>query len=267
MIRVGLRSLERFLFPNTCVACDTLVGSNEPDALVCAVCRSRARSVPEGCARCQQPLPPVGPCRFCEHWTPALDRVRSAVWLGSEARAMIHHLKYRNAAILADVVADVIVKHVPQPGLGWLVPVPVGRKRLRDRGYNQAELVAKALGIRWELPVATRALRRSRETKSQTALTPEARLANVAGAFEAHGPPKRLGQTVRTPVDSHRIGRSDVRTPGRLREGIAVLIDDVMTTGATLNAAANALAGAGWPEIAAVTFARAMPYEVGAAGP
>jgi predicted amidophosphoribosyltransferase len=269
MRQAALRSLERFLLPNACVACDTVVGSNEPDALVCAVCRSRTRRVPMGCPRCQQPVPPVGPCRFCQDWTPALSNVTSAVWLGPEARAIIHHLKYGNAGSLADVVADIIVKYVAQPSGGWLMPIPIARRRLRDRGYNQAALVARSLGIRWGLPVAEGVLRRTRETKTQTALTPEARVANVAGAFAADRPPKRIGGRAPGLVGVSDVCPSDLPPPRgpTPRARIPVLIDDVMTTGATLDAAAHALAAAGWPQISAMTFARAMPYEIGAAGP
>src|SRR4029077_14776188 len=71
------------------------------------------------------------------------------------------------------------------PGIdsAWLVPVPLGRARLRSRGYNQSERLARALGRRWQRPVVD-LLVRTRDTAAQTALTPEARLANVAGAFE-----------------------------------------------------------------------------------
>jgi ComF family protein len=112
-----------------------------------------------------------------------------------------------------------------------LVPVPLAATRLRDRGYNQSEHLALALGQLVARPVQAAALKRVRETPTQTALTPEARLANVAGAFTATG------------VQGRRV----------------VLVDDVFTTGATLIAAASALTRAGATTVEAVTFARAKP--------
>ena len=119
----------------------------------------------------------------------------------------------------------------PLTGRLVLVPVPLAPKRLRDRGYNQSEHLARALAAYSGKPVLVEALRRTRETPTQTALTPEARLANVAGAFEGRG------------VQGSRV----------------VLVDDVFTTGATLLAAAAALTQAGAAQVEAVTFARARP--------
>jgi ComF family protein len=115
-----------------------------------------------------------------------------------------------------------------------IIPVPLGATRLRERGYNQCELLARALGRRWGVPVWTDVLTRARETSSQTRLTPEDRLRNVSGAFS-------------TPV------------PGRikLRAAHVVLIDDVVTTASTLNACAAALFDGGARVLSYVTFARA----------
>jgi ComF family protein len=111
-----------------------------------------------------------------------------------------------------------------------LIPVPLGARRARERGYNQSERIAAALGRRLGLPVRTDLLRRTRETRTQTALTPEARRANLAGAF--------AGEDAR---------------------GLAlVLVDDVFTTGATLVAAAETLRAAGAASVDGVTFARAV---------
>ena len=220
----ALRALERLLLPNVCVACDGPVAREAPDELLCSLCRARLRRPGRGCQRCQQPLPPVGPCRFCAEWPDALRRVRSAAWLGPEAREMVHHLKYEGYTALGRPLAELIARAVPRP---------------------TDSVIARALGTVWGVPVVEPLLRRVRDTRSQTALTPDERRANVTGAFYAAPPPDRGGE----------------------RGGAAViLVDDVLTTGATLAAAAAALATAGWSEVGAVTFARALPFELRADG-
>jgi len=188
----------------------------------------------------------VGPCRFCDSWPQALESVLSAVWLGAEAREIIHHLKYEGYTALAAAIADAIRRAVPHPPTGVLVPVPLGARRRRARGYNQATAIARALSARWQLPVWEHVLGRSRNTRSQTSLGPQERRSNVSGAFVAAPPPRSLGKGER--------GR------GKRREPSVILVDDVLTTGATLAAAASALEGAGWPTVSAVTFARALPF-------
>lgn len=235
----ALRSLERLLLPNSCVACGRLAGRASPDALVCALCSSRLRVVPVGCERCAQPLPPVGPCRFCADWPETLSHVRSAVWLGDEAREIVHYLKYEGYTKLARLAAQSIARVIPRPHSAVLVPVPLSRRRLRHRGYNQAEVIARELGRTWDVPCDSGVLIRTRDTKTQTALTPDERNSNVAGAFFA------------SPAPSPRAEASSI-----------ILVDDVLTTGATLVAAAAALQEAGWWGVGAVTFARALPFEV-----
>ena len=243
MRRELLRTLERFLLPNACVCCERLIGGSQPDALVCGVCRSRLTSVVGGCRRCRQPLPPVGPCRFCAWWPPSLRWARSAVWLGDQASRIVHHLKYEGYTALGAEMARIVARAVPHPGSALLVPLPLAGRRLRQRGYNQSDTVATALASQWKLPVVDAILRRVRDTPSQTALDPAARRANVAGAFSAKSAP------------------TDVDAAASETAPAVILVDDVLTTGATLAAAATALAVAGWPDMGAVTFARALPFD------
>ncbi len=135
-------------------------------------------------------------------------RARSAVWLDAGARDAVHALKYRGLGRVAQDLADVMARHLPQPPAGAaLVPVPLAPRRQRERGYNQSARLATALSARWNIPLRDCLVRR-RETRTQTALTPEARLANVAGAFET------------------RIGERGTRNS-------LVLVDDVFTTGSS----------------------------------
>ncbi len=245
-----LSMLERLLLPNACVVCGRPVERGHPDALVCTMCLARLAPLVGGCERCAQPLPPVGPCRFCAEWSDSITWVRSGVWLGDEARALVHHLKYEGYVALGTVMATVTARHVAARRPLCLIPIPLGPRRRKRRGYNQAEILARALGERWRVPVLSNALRRHRETGPQTSLDATAREANVAGAFSASGcPTGRLGPMTR---DS-RLGAS------------VILVDDVLTTGATVSAAAQALWEGGWSAIGAVTFARALPYAAKAA--
>ncbi|MCZ6759994.1 MAG: phosphoribosyltransferase family protein [Gemmatimonadetes bacterium] len=231
-----LRSLERLLLPNSCLVCERLVERDRPDDLLCAVCRWRFRRVGVGCERCAHPLPPVGPCRFCTDWPAALGRTRSAVWLTNEARVTVHALKYDGYTRAAEIMAEAVASHVLHPEVDVLVPVPLGRRRLRSRGYNQAAALCRALSRAWGIPMRDGVLERTRETRSQTELTPEERSENVRAAFQAKPPDESSGKR-------------------------AAIVDDVLTTGATLCAIAETMAGTGWIEVNAITFARAQTYE------
>ncbi|HXE56887.1 MAG TPA: phosphoribosyltransferase family protein [Gemmatimonadales bacterium] len=226
----SLRAFERWLLPGECLLCLQPTGGAPDDPLVCAVCRSRWRPVPDPvCGRCGQPEIPGLACRLCADWGETLSRVRSAVWLDAGPRRAVHHLKYDGWWRVAEAMADAMRRLEPLAHAQVLVPVPLARRRERERGYNQSQRLAAALA-RWSGGrVLAGALARTRETRSQTALTPEARRANVEGAFGARG----------------------------VRGLAIVLVDDVFTTGATLLAAARALRDAGAARVDAVTFARA----------
>jgi ComF family protein len=152
------------------------------------------------------------------------------VWLEGSARDAVHQLKYGGWSRAAEAMAESMKGLEPLTGQVCLIPIPLGRRRQRVRGYNQSERIAAALAGRIGRPVRTDLLQRVRETRTQTALTPEARHANVAAAFSA------------IPVTGLEL----------------VLVDDVFTTGATLAAAAAALVDAGAARVEAVTFARAV---------
>jgi ComF family protein len=228
--RIGalVRGLERWLLPAECVLCR---GPAEDDALVCGVCRSRWRAVPHPvCARCGEPREQDEACGVCAGWPPGLARVRSAVRLDGGARDVVHKLKYEGWWRVTETMAARMAGLEPLTAGVSLIPVPLARRRERLRGYNQSERLAVALGALLGLRVRTDVLRRTRATATQTALTPDQRRANVAGAFAA----------------------------SRARGLHAVLVDDVFTTGATLLAAADALAAAGAARVEAVTFGRAV---------
>jgi ComF family protein len=223
--------LERWLLPPICLLCHEPVPDREADALICSLCRVRWRAIPHPlCDRCGEPRSRDLECRLCAEWPVGLSRVRSAVWLEDSARSAVHRLKYEGWTRVSEGMAAAMRPLEPLTGRVSLIPVPLGTRRLRKRGYNQSQCLAGALGAAIGAEVRSDLLRRVRETPTQTALTPEARHANVAGAFHA----------------------------ANVKDLDLVLVDDVFTTGATLAAAGAALAEAGATRVQAVTFARAV---------
>jgi ComF family protein len=173
---------------------------------------------------------------------PFVRAARSACWLPHEVgSAVVHALKYHGWTCAARAMArrmarlswphDVVIERAA------LVAVPLAAVRQRERGYNQAALVADSLSAHWRIPVWRDVLRRTRATRTQTRLTPGERSANVRDAFEVPDGPQ---------------GARD-----RIRGLHLVLVDDVLTTGATLNACAAALFNAGARTISYATFGRA----------
>jgi ComF family protein len=194
------------------------------------------------CDRCQEPLSaaataPDTPafCWRCRQEETVFDRLRAFGAYDGELRKLIVLLKYNGVRSLAGPLGSWLAILLHQnPELAEadvLVPVPLHPRRRRARGYNQAELLAEELSGWTKLPIEPRGLRRLKDTSSQTGLTPLQRAENVRGAFACD-----------TKLDSTRI----------------LLLDDVCTTGATLNACARVLKRAGAARVHAVTVARVV---------
>ena len=150
----------------------------------------------------------------------------------------MHALKYHGWTAAATGMGDRMAR-LDWPGdvveeRAALVPVPLARVRMRERGYNQSVLLARVLADRWRIALLPDALERTRATGSQTRLTPEWRRRNVSGAFRA--------------IPSARTA---------LRGAHLILVDDVVTTAATLNACATALCDGGARIVSYATFGRA----------
>ncbi len=226
------------LLPRACAACERPVDAAEPGA-VCGRCWSRIRLLPQPrCQRCGHPHDRWG-CGWCELLPPFVRAVRSVCWTHEGAgSAIIHALKYGGWQGVAAGMAERMAR-LPWPvdvlaERSALVPIPLAAPRERERGFNQSERVARALAPRWGIPVWSDVVTRTRATVTQTRLTPGERLRNVSGAF---------GITT--------------GAPARLAGAHLLLVDDVVTTGATLNACAEALFAAGARIISYVTFGRA----------
>lgn len=233
------------VFAPRCVGCGAPLATASAERLVCPACWSRARPLPAPrCPRCWNPLR-AGPaegsaCPLCPALPPSLRALRSAFVMAEPVRSLVHSLKYGGwtalAAPMAARMADLPLPPDVEEEARLVLPVPLGAARLRQRGYNQAALLAREVARRrgWESPDGV--LVRGRSTATQTHLHPAERRANVAGAFA---------------VPAGHVSC--------VRGEHLVLVDDVWTTGATALACADALLHAGARAITVMTFARALP--------
>ena len=230
------------VFPPVCPICKTLLDGTEEDLTICPQCRKTIRLVhPPYCPRCGLPVPSgggeghlCGPC-LQERWYFEVHRT-SGLYEGALKEA-IHRFKYGGVFPLVKVFGDLL-----QPTLQALsqdypvdvmVPVPLHIRRLRERGFNQALLLVKELSKRTGVTYAERALKKVNDTPVQSALKKKERKKNLRGAFQVKNQEAIQGKAV-------------------------VLVDDVYTTGATVNECSHALLKAGAERVAVLTVARAL---------
>jgi ComF family protein len=182
---------------------------------------------PPFCVKCGEPAPAIeGLCGLCVKGEHIFDFARSALVFTDTLRGIIHHLKYSDRVSLANPLGDILRECLEREAFtgDLIIPVPLHRSRQRQRGYNQAELIAARLGG----PMDTRLLRRRKNTPSQTGLSRNERKRNLASAFEVR----------------------------RKLTGKVIVVDDVYTTGSTANEIARALKRAGAERVEVLTVAR-----------
>lgn len=230
-VRRWLAWLGDALYPGRCGLCLA------PGGAVCAGCLGDLPVLENPCPTCAMPLPAAGVCPDCIRRPPELDGLRAGWAYAWPLDQLILAYKH-GASTAAERVLTQLAGHLagklsgaaaPRPDL--VLPVPLHERRLRERGFNQAEQLARQVASVLGVPLATRMLRRTRPTDSQQGLGRKARHRNVQGAFVWNGDPL-AGQQV-------------------------LVVDDVATTGATLTALAGVLRAAGAVRVEGLVLARA----------
>ena len=233
-----MKRLLDIIYPRRCLGC----GVSSPDTFryICWDCWSDAARVEAPfCDLCGDPVAGAVDhdfiCYSCSAEKPAFDGARSAARYDGVVGEALRQLKYEKALWLAPDLAELLCNCIgaeyPDRAFDVLIPVPLHHVRRRERGYNQSAVLAHELGRRMGCPVRFRALKRIRPTATQTNLTAKERLSNVANAFQNRREKGLAGRRV-------------------------LLIDDVMTTGATVNACANTLRKGGAESVHVITVAR-----------
>lgn len=230
------------LFPALCPVCESPLGDDRRDPLCGACWGAIPRLRGPRCPRCGAPaVAPVGapgpvtagaPCAACIARPPAFHYACAAAAYAGTVREAMHAFKFGSRRALARPLAALVVEECgPLAGVDALVPVPLAPGRERERGFNQARLLAERLARALAVPVQPRWLRRARPTRPQSELGAAERRDNVRDAFRAS--PAVAGRHV-------------------------VVVDDVLTTGATAGECARALRRAGAERVGVLTVARAL---------
>jgi ComF family protein len=235
------RALLDIVFPPLCHACKEFI-PDAGDLHLCTGCRGEVHVVSSPlCTVCGIPFATPGgidhPCGACLATHPRFAAARAAVLFDGVARDLIHRFKYDKKVHLArpltHLATETLTSFAVSAGAEILIPVPLHRRRLRERGFNQAVLLGRPLSKTWGIPLVVDNLKRIRWTEPQVTLSAAEREANVRGAF-------------------------DLVNPAAVRGKKIVLLDDVYTTGSTVAECSRVLRQAGAEGVYVITVARAV---------
>lgn len=233
-----LKAVVDTVFPRTCLCCKEKLGDWQQDDFVCRKCISKIKkNLPPFCSSCGRHLDKKdfskNICNSCAKNRLHFDRAFAPCVYDGVIKELIHEFKYRDkdylGKSLAKIMADFIKTYeLPLDCVDYIVPVPLHDTRLREREFNQAEVLSRHICEEFDKDLITGIIRRSRYTKTQTELNPDERLLNVKQSFH---------------------------TTGDLSGKNVLLVDDVLTTGATSSEAAHALKSAGANIVFVLTLA------------
>jgi ComF family protein len=238
---VFLTALLNILFPPLCHVCRSHL--RDPTEIhLCPECRDKISLIDSPfCPVCGIPFAAEDdrdhPCGTCLTRPRPFAAARAAARFEGPVQEIIHRFKYGKKAHLSRPLGLLTAATLAHFGAAipcdFIVPVPLHRKRLRERGFNQSQLIGRVLAKKWKIPQSLNNLRRIRWTDPQTGLSAPERIRNIRGAFV-------------------------VATPEKVKDKSLLLVDDVYTTGSTITECAKTLRRAGAREIRVVTVARAV---------
>lgn len=217
-----------WVFPPSCAGCGI------PGTRLCPKCLANIRRIkPPICKICGEKLSNGNICTRCRFTPPKITAIRSWAVYEDTVRKGLHQLKYSRNIALGDTFSVYLCNLLLDTGwhIDVIAPIPLGNVRQKERGYNQAALLAKPVARQLKIPYQPKIVRRTRETISQVTLTLADRKTNVAGAFKAK---------------QELVNGKNV-----------LIIDDITTSGSTLEACAEALFSAGAKNVYGMTVARA----------
>ncbi len=235
-----IRRLLHAVFPMNCRTCQRSLG-DDPIPFFCQPCWNHITPIlSPTCPRCFHPFPsrdslshsPRHVCGACRKRPPAYNQAWTPYAYQSPLKEAISLLKYHGKTQLAPSLAQLMTRATPVPtNVDAIIAVPLHPDRLREREFNQALLLAHHLGRQWNIPVLTNVLSRTKPTRPQTSLTRQERLKNLRRCFS-------------------------VTTPSAVEGKTTLVVDDVFTTGTTVNECAKALRKAGVQAVYVQTLAR-----------
>lgn len=228
-VRMLASTLTGWLAPHVCFVC----GASGDGAPVCAACDDELPRLEPACPVCATPVPDEQVCGHCLRQAPAYDTTVALFAYRLPVDRMVQALKYRHRLALAAYLSRLMASCPrPERAVDMVMPMPLHRARLRERGYNQAVELARPLARAWGVPLELGLVERVLNVPPQASLPWKARRLNMRGAFQCHG--SLAGMNV-------------------------LVVDDVMTTGATLEALALALKRHGAARVDNLVVARTLP--------